>query len=194
MGPRCLRDAMHPALEQRFDVASGWEAIVFTKSIYEEAFGCDGSHRDLYVRSTSLDDWNDLLKLIDSPRYRRSFQIDGIPARIPSDVSTLFSTDTQPLLQIDLGGVTLNCHFFIEAEIELDLDPQEIAYDHDGARADAILALMAEIGAALRKPVLMTAENAPDAVIFRYDSSAETITYESPSEAASPIIVRLPKS
>jgi hypothetical protein len=166
---------------------------VFTKLIYQEAFGCDGSHRDFYVRSTSLNDWHDFLKFVNSTRYRLSFQINGTPVRVPSDATSLFSSDTQPLLQIDVAGVTLNCHFFLEAEIELDLDPQELTDAHDDARADAILMFMAELGDALRKPVLMTAENAPDAVIFRYDPAAEQFTYEPASEATSPIIVRLPE-
>jgi hypothetical protein len=140
-----------------------------------------------------LNDWHDFLKFVNSTRYRLSFQINGTPARMPSDATTLFSTDTQPLLQIHVGGVTLNCHFFLEDEIELDLDPHELTHDHDGARADSILVFMAALGEALRKPVLMTAENAPDAVIFRYDPAAEQFTYESASEATSPIIVRLPE-
>jgi hypothetical protein len=167
--------------------------VRFNKLVYEEAFECDGSYRDLYVRSTSLNDWHDFLKFVDATRYRLSFQIDGTPAQTPSDATLLFTADTHPLLQIHLEGVTLHCHFFLVEEIELDLDPQELTDDHDGARADAILAFMAELGEALRKPVLMTAENAPDAVMFRYDPATEQITYEPPSEATTASTVRLPE-
>lgn len=162
---------------------TGVWGVRFSKSIYEEAFECDGSYRDLYVRSTSLNDWRDFLKFVNATRYRLSFQVNGTPAQMPSDATLLFSADIHPLLQIHLGGVTLNCHFFFADEIELDLDPQELTDDDDDAKADAILAFMAELGEALRKPVLMTVENAPDAVTFRYDPATEQITYEPPSEA-----------
>ena len=166
---------------------------MFTKSNYEEAFECDGSRRDLYVRSTSLNDWHRFLKFVNSPRYRLSFQIDGAPSRMPSDATLLFSAGTRPLLQILVAGVTLNCHFFLEDEIELDLDPEELTDVDDGARAAAVLGFMAELGEALRKPVLMTAENAPDAVIFRYDPATEQITYEPASDATTAFTVRLPE-
>ena len=148
---------------------------MFTKSIYEEAFVRDGSHRDLYVRSTSLNDWHDFLKFLNSTGYRLSLQTDGTPTRVPSDVTPLFSADTPRLLQIYLGGITLNCHFFLEDEIELDLDPEELTDDDDDSKADAILAFMVELGEALRKPVLMTAENAPDPGHGKY---CETSTFD----------------
>jgi hypothetical protein len=171
----------------------GWEAAVFTKSIYEEAFARDGSHRDLYVRSTSLNDCHDFLKFLNSTDYRLSLQTDGTPTRMPSDVTPLFSADTPRLPQIYLGGITLNCHFFLEDEIELDLDPEELTDDDDDSKADAILAFMVELGEALRKPVLMTAENAPDAVIFRFDPEAKQVTYEPASAATTAATVRLPE-
>ena len=87
----------------------------------------------------------------------------------------------------------MNCHFFLEDELELDLDPEELTDDDDDARADAIPMFMAELGEALRKPVLMTAENAPDAVIFRYDPATEQIAYEPASEATAAFTVRLPE-
>jgi hypothetical protein len=37
---------------------------------------------------------------------------------------------------------------------------------------------MTELGEALRKPVLMTAENAPDTVIFRYHPQAKEVSYQ----------------
>jgi hypothetical protein len=76
-----------------------------------------------------------------------------------------------------VGGVTLNCHFFYEGEIELDVDPREVT---DDARADAILTFMAELGQAMKKEVLMTAENVSDAVIFRYDPATGQISYLPP--------------
>jgi hypothetical protein len=64
--------------------------VRFSKSNYEEAFECDGSLRDLYVLSTSLNDWHDFLTFVNSSRYRVSFRIGGAPAPTPSDATPLF--------------------------------------------------------------------------------------------------------
>jgi hypothetical protein len=166
---------------------------MFTKLIHQEAFARDGSHRDLYVRSTSLNDWHSFLKFVDSSRYRHTCQINGTPSRVPSEVTRLFSADTGALLQIHLGGVTLNCHFFRVDEIELDLDPEELTHDDDCSSADAILVFMARLGQKLKKPVRMTAENARDDVIVEYDPATNQVTYKPPSEASAALTVRVPE-
>lgn len=151
---------------------------------YEEAFDCDGSLRDIYVVSISRDDWNKFLTLARSDEYRVSFWINGVPAPIPSDVKGVFYPEMNAglLLEIDMSSVRLNCHFFLESELELDLDPREVNSDE---KAEAVLTFMSQLGRALGKEVLMTAENAPAAVIFRYDPSADKVTYISPPSAQS---------
>lgn len=151
----------------------------FGTANYEEAFACDGSLRDLYVLSTSRSDWSAFLTFVKTSRYPHSFRLNGAPAPYPSDAVLLFPrrSDTGPLLQIDINGTRLSCHFFHEDEIELDLDPRDVA---DDAGANAILNFVSELGRSLGKEILITAENRPAAIIFRYDPSTDNVSYISP--------------
>jgi hypothetical protein len=153
----------------------------FSKAIYEEALESDGSLRDLYVLSTSLNDWHEFLRFVKSSRYPFSFHINSAPAPMPKDAAAALSIspNAKALLQIDLGGVALNCHFFHEADIELDIDPREIV---DDAKVDAVLAFMTEMGKALKKEVRMTPENCPETIIFRYDPTDGSVGYIPPTD------------
>src|SRR5262245_63015363 len=145
---------------------------------YVEAFAYDGSLRDIYILSISRKEWSKLLNLVKSDEFRTSFWINGETRPIPSDVNGLFyrQMDTALLLEIDVGGVKLNCHFFVENEIELDLDPRQVNSDE---KVEAVLAFMSRLGRELEKEVLMTAENMRTVVIFRYDPSTDKVTYSS---------------
>jgi hypothetical protein len=151
----------------------------FGTANYEEAFACDGSLRDLYVVSSSRSDWTAFLKFVRSSRHAYRFELNDVPAQLPSDAESLFprSTDDFPLLQIDINGIRLNCRFYLENEIELDLDPREVA---DDAGVTSVLDFMSGLGRSVRKEVLMTAENVPTAVIFRYDPLTDKVSYVPP--------------
>ena len=151
----------------------------FSKAHYEEAFEVDGFLRDIYVLSTSLDDWDEFLKYVKSSSYPHSFGVNHTLAPMPQDARIALSLrhDAAPLLQIDLRGATLNCHFFHDADIELDLDPREIV---DDTRADAVLAFMAEMSAALRKEVRLTEENSPERIIFQCEPKTGSVRYVAP--------------
>jgi hypothetical protein len=148
----------------------------FSKSIYQEAFEWDGSLRDLYALSTSVNDWHDFLRFVKSARYPFSFHIDSAPAPLPEDAAAALAigSHAKALLQIDLGGVMLNCHFFHAADIELDIDPREVV---DDAKAEAELSFMTELGNASKKEVRLTPENSPESIIFRFDPVAGRMHY-----------------
>ena len=59
----------------------------------------------------------------------------------------------------------MNCHFFTEQEIELDLDPRELPADEDILRLTHFMAL---VGDGLQREVLLTYENGPEGPIVRY--------------------------
>jgi hypothetical protein len=82
-----------------------------------------------------------------------------------------------------VGGVTLCCHFFDEADIELDIDPRDVV---DDTKAEAVLTFMAEMGTALSREVRLTPEsrevrltpeNCPEIAIFSYDPVAGQVRY-----------------
>ena len=63
----------------------------FSKAAYEEAFVRDGSLRDIYILSTSLNDWHEFLRFVKSSRYPHAFCIDGEPAALPQDAAVALS-------------------------------------------------------------------------------------------------------
>jgi hypothetical protein len=70
-----------------------------------------------------------------------------------------------------VGNVRLNCHFFIDSEIEIDIDPSEVetATDHDG-----VLKFLESLGRALGKPAILTPENEIQTPIISFDPSNNT--------------------
>jgi hypothetical protein len=90
-------------------------------------FEPDGSLRDIYIHSTSLEDWQHVLDALRGWMPPPTFTLDGEPAELPEQVEQIFrhSPHQNPLLSLVAGGATLNCHFFGAEEIEFDLDPAE---------------------------------------------------------------------
>jgi len=95
---------------------------------YREEFAWDGSRRDIYGLNTDFALWQRFLDFIRFSGYPYRFSLGGDPASLPEDVKGIFEAwkDRGPLLCIDVGGVTLSCHFFTQQEIEFDLDPREV--------------------------------------------------------------------
>ena len=63
-----------------------------------------------------------------------------------------------------VGDAQVNCHFFVEDEIEFDLDPREVTGPN---QVEAIVGFMTLLGDVTGKAVTLTMENTPEAVIFR---------------------------
>jgi hypothetical protein len=136
-------------------------------SEYKREFSWDGSWRDIYVLNTKIDDWQDFINLL----RNSEFPVDGLPDDLPSIFS---DAEIRPLLTINVGGVTLNCHFFRTEEIELDLDPREVT---EVEKANELFRFMEAIGCALRKPVRMTPENLKDRPIFEFWPETGKVSY-----------------
>jgi hypothetical protein len=68
--------------------------------------------------------------------------------------------------------VQLNCHFFVEAEIEFDLDPREVRGQE---QLTALLVFMAQIAAATNKSCMMTPESMHEVAILRSAPGGDTV-------------------
>ena len=127
----------------------------------------DGSFRDIYVFETTAEDWSRLGSFLVAEKYKIRFSGAWSNASFPDDVGQLFPSGPESaltVLTIDVSGVLVNCHFFSQEEIELDLDPAEV----DGpSKLDAIFCLMRGLANALGKEVLLTPENMREIAIFR---------------------------
>ena len=136
-------------------------------------FEWDGSWRDLYVLDASLDDWQRLLDYLRASNHGLTFKRET-EEPLPDRASDAFvgADDVRPLLQVDIGGVVLNCHFFTEDEIELDLDPREVETD---ASAASVFGFMRGIGRAVGKPVLLTPESMSGLPLITYDPATDEL-------------------
>ncbi|WP_374517819.1 hypothetical protein [Undibacterium squillarum] len=66
---------------------------------------------------------------------------------------------TPNLLQIYVAGATVNCHFFITSEIELDISPRDV---QSAEVHDEILSFIEALATTIGKEALLTPENACD--------------------------------
>ena len=143
-----------------------------------EAFHVDGSLRDIYVLSTDTGDWDRLLGLVRSSTWDFSYVADASSEQLPEASQQVFEDlDRAKNLSIDLGFIQVNCHFFTPEEIELDIDPREIQSQE---AMDRVLSFTLRLGHCLAKEVVITEENSPDWVWFRYEPASEVITFSAP--------------
>lgn len=130
----------------------------------------DGSLRDIYVQHADEQLWRRfLVALIEAP-YRCVFRhgerlIQEPPSQF-KDAAKLSETDPV-LLRIELSPIlALNCHFFTDEEIELDVAPRDLQRDDAVTVLVDFLKWLARI---VERPVLLTHENSPEHVILRIE-------------------------
>jgi len=134
-------------------------------------FEFDGSWRDIYVLETSIADWQSALAALRDSAFDLRYSVAGETAPLPPEASAAFPMKGMGdrLLQVKAGGVTLNCHFFLDEQIEFDLDPRQVAGQTD---LDAILTFMNVLADACRKPAVLTPENLEDRPILKVVSGS----------------------
>lgn len=143
---------------------------------YKTEFEWDESGRDLYIPATTVDDWQRLLDYLSTSQYDLEYSVEDEETPLPSDVRRIFGlkSDASGFLCVDVHGIPLNCHFFAETEIELDLDPRDV--DTEG-KLDELFEFMSEVGRLLEKPVLLTPENTHNKPLFRFDPQTQSIDH-----------------
>ena len=131
----------------------------------QSEFEWDGSLRDIYILNTTLADWRSAIRALSESGLPLSFKTQGAMSSLPADVADVFDS-SDGLLSVDLDGMLLNSHFFGTDEIEFDLDPREVT---TGDRATALAGFLAILGTATGKPVILTRENAREAIILQWN-------------------------
>jgi hypothetical protein len=114
----------------------------------------DGSLRDMYVLGTSVKDWKTFLEF--ASLFPQQYSFNGEAKEQPEMEQLFSSRDGSHLLSIKIGNATANCHFFMEGEIELDLNPKEIV---GPSEHNQVLQFMEGVAERLGKPILLTPEN-----------------------------------
>jgi len=127
----------------------------------------DGSFRDVYVFGTSEADWASLLRV--ARRHHATYRFEGAEAALPSPGAIFANREGGHLLQIELAGVQINCHFFVQDEIELDIDPRQVV---DESRHEMVLMFLEELALEIQKPLVLTPENAPETPCLTFNPKA----------------------
>ncbi|WP_088894212.1 hypothetical protein [Leptolyngbya ohadii] len=134
----------------------------------------DGSLRDIYIQRTTLDNWNQFLRLV---RATANYQyyVDSEPEILPAIAADIFLTEKYPkLLSIWIAEVQLNCHFFSQKEIELDLDPRQITNEET---FNQIKQFMEQLAKALGRSTRLTPENLPGFPMLEYNPGSQCWEY-----------------
>jgi len=132
-------------------------------------FEADGSLRDIYIQDIILADWEKLIDFINS-NYQLKFgendsnQIDKeyIMKFLTDETSEMETTS----LRIDFNRINIHCYFFLNNQIEFDIDPKEINSLND---FETIEKFMTSISKTLNSQITLTAQSYPEFPIFKID-------------------------
>ena len=124
----------------------------------------DGSLRDVYFVGTTLAHWKSFLTFIRNSTNQYSF--DGEATELPSIDEIFGNREGSHLLSVAVSGVSINCHFFIAEEIELDIDPREVQGEKEH---EAVLAFIASLSQEIGVPARITPENGVDIPFLSFD-------------------------
>jgi len=133
----------------------------------QEIFESDGALLDLYVPSAGPDGWRRFLRFLKDRALPLEFEIDGQAAVLPADYDTIraIGKEASLTLRIAVGKLGLNCHFFDEDEVEVDVDPKQVSE----ATVVGLLEFMRGAGLALSKDVFLSAEGDRDRPYLVYE-------------------------
>ena len=147
-----------------------WEAV-------RTEFEFDGSWRDIYVLGTDLTDWQRMLDSLRASAFEVAYYAGHDEAvELPASAAEAFprTGEHDRLLTVRFGGVGANCHFFLETEIEWDIDPREVTGQRE---LDALVAFMQALATAVGKDVVLTPENLPQTAVLRACPSSVEVEY-----------------
>ncbi len=92
-------------------------------------FETDGSLRDIYVEDIDISIWNSFITEVKGSEYKIEFFHGDVEKDLPDDLNTvkdMQQTNPTTLYIWLTENIQLNCHFFVETEIELDVSPHDI--------------------------------------------------------------------
>jgi hypothetical protein len=123
---------------------------------YKKIFSPDlGSLLEIRVLNTSMADWQLLLDDLVA-KYVSVYSEDGVVTSLPSAVALWQKNKEKSLsLEVLLCGFTMNCHFFDDGQIQVNLLPEDV---DSMEKAEAVFGFMREISVLLNKEVLLTPE------------------------------------
>ncbi|MBL4826135.1 MAG: protein export chaperone SecB [Spongiibacteraceae bacterium] len=129
-------------------------------------FETDGSLRDIYAEDVDPSIWNSFVAELKRSDYKVEFSHGDAKKDLPDDFDTVRGMQkTNPTtLCIWLSeSIQLNCHFFVETEIELDVSPHDIQCEKSYLLLIRFLKWLARLTS---REVKLTHEGAQELVIL----------------------------
>lgn len=131
----------------------------------------DGSLRDVYIHQMGPQHWERFDSLV--RRYELVYRFDGNQAPFPGIRAIFTNREGGHLLSVMLGQVSVNCHFFVDWQLEFDISPREIA---GPAEHEAVLDFVEQLSIAIELPVDITSENSETAPFITYSPTTHVWT------------------
>jgi hypothetical protein len=124
-----------------------------------EGTSADGMLRDVYVLNATIDDWRTFWRFIRSRPEPLAFTLDNQPQPMPATVDEVFdrASEINTSLMIDPNELKIACHFFLESELELDLDTRDYS-NADFDRIAQLLRYLRDLARYLGREVTVTYE------------------------------------
>ncbi|QOW09873.1 hypothetical protein Q73A0000_05600 [Kaistella flava (ex Peng et al. 2021)] len=139
----------------------------------EWIFEKDGALRDIYVQNATISDWQNVVDLLNS-EYKLTFGVwgDNLTDKIDFEVVKIMFADETGELEIksatiDLNGIIIKCYFFLENQIEFDINPAEIKTELE---FNKISNFMKSISLKLEKQITLCGENQPEFPLIKIDT------------------------
>ncbi|GAB2516901.1 protein export chaperone SecB [Microbulbifer agarilyticus] len=132
----------------------------------ESEFEVDGSLRDIYVENVDVAVWNIFISAVKQSSYKFDFVHGELVRDLPGSLSEIKALqETNPtILRIWISdSIQINCHFFVNSEIELDVSPSEIQNAGSYFKLASFLEWLASVTSSAVK---LTHENAQEQVIL----------------------------
>ncbi len=129
-------------------------------------FETDGSLRDIYVEDIDSAVWNKFIGEVKRSGYKFEFSHGDVEKEFPCDLNAIKSmqqTDPTTLYIWVTDNIQLNCHFFVETEIELDVSPHDIQTESAYIQLVTFLEWLATV---TKNEVKLTHEDMQDQVIL----------------------------
>jgi hypothetical protein len=124
---------------------------------YRDIFVPDsGALRDIFVFDVTAVHWQSLLHFL-SANYVLIYSEDGVVEPLP-EFSTIWQRHEQKSLTLEvlLPGFTINAHFFLNDQIELNLLPEDV---DSPEKAEAVFTLIKAVARLLKKEVFLVQEH-----------------------------------
>lgn len=135
----------------------------------KDEFEADGSLLDIFVENIDPVLWEAFLVNIKSSNYRLEFTHGEEPLDLPNslaEIKELQKTNPTTLFIWLNEKIQINCHFFIDTEIELDVLPHDISNESEYY---ILTTFLKWLSGALSKRVIVTHEGIQNQVILSVD-------------------------